>query len=103
MSQNKLYVGNLPYSVNENDIRDIFQEFGGIVEVKLITDRETGNSKGFAFVTMDSQQAAESSLALNGKEFNGRNIKVNVARENDSRGGSRGGDRGDRGDRGGRW
>lgn len=91
MSQNKLYVGNLPYSADENDIRDAFEQFGEITEVKLITDRETGRSKGFSFITMESQQAAENALTMNGKEINGRSVKVSIARENNSRGSDRGG------------
>lgn len=95
MSQNKLYVGNLPYSVTEDELQKHFEEFGEVLDINLIKDRETGRAKGFGFVTMDSQQAAENSLSLNGKEVGGRAIRVNEARESggsSSRGG-RGGDR----------
>lgn len=88
--QNKLYVGNLPYTAGENDIREAFKQYGDVQEIKLITDRETGNSKGFAFVTMDTQLAAETSVKnMNGKEIKGRSIKVNIARENNNKRDSR--------------
>src|SRR5687767_10298271 len=73
-----IYVGNLPYSVSEKDLRDIFSNFGDLQSVKLITDRETGNPKGFGFVTLaDQSRVDEAVKALNGTEFQGRALKIN--------------------------
>ena len=91
MQQNKLYVGNFPYSVDEAQLRELFSSFGQIEDIALIKDRETGRSKGFAFITFASQQAAETALSLNGKDIEGRAIKVNMAQEKESRGGRGGG------------
>jgi RNA recognition motif-containing protein len=91
MQQNKLYVGNFPYSVDETQLREMFSAYGDIQDIALIKDRETGRSKGFAFITFASQQAAEKALALNGKEVEGRALKVNMAQEKESRGGRGGG------------
>jgi cold-inducible RNA-binding protein len=91
MQQNKLYVGNFPYSVDEAQLREMFSAYGDIQDIALIKDRETGRSKGFAFITFASQQAAEKALALNGKEVDGRALKVNMAQEKESRGGRGGG------------
>lgn len=102
MQQNKLYVGNFPYSVDEAQLRTLFSAYGEISELAMIMDRETGRPKGFAFITFASQQAAEKALEQNGRDLGGRPLKVNMAAERDSRGG---GDRGGRhggGDRGGR-
>src|SRR3989338_10923627 len=93
MSQLKIYVGNLSYNTTPEDLSTLFNEYGEIDQVRLITDKETGRSKGFAFVSFKEQTAAEAALVVNGKEFQGRHLRVNVAKE----GGS--GDRGDRGDR----
>lgn len=110
MKQPKIYVGNLAYEVTSDDLQDHFGRYGEIAEVKLIMDRITGRSKGFAFVTFATDQAAQDSLASNGVELNGRKMKVNEAKEEVRRsGGGGGGHRGgggrggDRGDRGGRW
>jgi len=91
MQQNKLYVGNFPYSVDESQLREMFSSFGAIDDVALIKDRETGRSKGFAFITFATQQAAETALSLNGKDIEGRSLKVNMAQERESRGGRGGG------------
>ncbi|MBX9608463.1 MAG: RNA-binding protein [Gammaproteobacteria bacterium] len=96
MQQNKLYVGNFPYSVNENDLRDLFASYGPIEDVRLITDRETGRSKGFAFITFATQSAAESALEQNGKDMKGRALRVNVAQDKVKTGGGGGGPRNDR-------
>lgn len=93
MQQNKLYVGNFPYSVDESQLREMFSSFGQIEEIALIKDKETGRSKGFAFITFATQKAAETALSLNGKEIEGRAIKVNMAQEKESRGGRGGGGR----------
>jgi RNA recognition motif-containing protein len=98
MQQNKLYVGNFPYSVDEAQLRGLFTPYGEISELAMIMDRETGRPKGFAFITFASQQAAEKALELNGRDLGGRPLKVNMAMERDSRsgGGRRGGGGGSR-------
>ncbi len=90
MQQNKLYVGNLSYSVGETQLKDLFAPYGEINEVTLIEDRETGRSKGFAFITFATSEAAEKALEQDGKEYDGRPLKVNAAQERD-RGGKSGG------------
>ncbi len=87
MAQNKLYVGNFPYSVSEAQLRDLFSTYGDITDIALIMDRETGRPKGFGFVTFATQAAAEAALELDGRDLGGRPLKVNVAMERDSRGG----------------
>ena len=75
-----IYVGKLPYSVTEDDLRAMFLEFGQLEEVKIIKDKFSGQSKGFGFVEMPSNSEADQAIkALNGKRVNGRNIKVNPA------------------------
>ena len=91
MQQNKLYVGNLPYNVDDNQLQDLFGQYGEIQELALIKDRDTGRPKGFAFVTFATQQAAESALAQNGKDLGGRSLKVNIATERKPGVGGRGG------------
>ncbi len=88
----RLYVGNLPYDTNEEQLRTLFQEGGRQVsEVKIITDRDTGRPRGFAFVEMSSQSDADAAVnALNGKDYGGRALTVNEAREQAPRGGGRG-------------
>ena len=77
----KLYVGNLSYKVTEDDLKDLFGEFGSVTEVNVITDRETGRPRGFAFVEMDSDDEATKAInSLNGKELQDREIVVNEAR-----------------------
>jgi len=85
-----IYVGNLPYSVVEEDLREIFEEYGEVATVKIISDKLTGRSKGFGFVEMDDDEEAKKAIEeLNNAEISGRNIKVNESRprSNDSRGG----------------
>ena len=97
----KIYVGNLPFRCEQDDLRTVFEQFGGIEDLIIIKDRETGRSKGFAFVEFENQAAAQEALSMDGKDFQGRPLKVNVAKERTER--ERGSsDRGDRGDRGGR-
>jgi cold-inducible RNA-binding protein len=105
----KLFVGGLSFNTTDDGLREGFARFGEITEAKVITDRDTGRSRGFGFVTFTDEQAAQKAIAeLNGTEFDGRNIKVNEA-EDKPRGGGRGGGGGgyggggDRGGRGGRW
>lgn len=103
--QNQLFIGNLAFSTTKEDLEGAFSVYGPIVEVKIPTDRYTGRVRGFAFVTFETQQAAEKALALDGKDLNGRPIRVNVAQEKKGGegGGGRGGDsRGGMGGGGGR-
>ena len=76
----RLFVGNLPFETSELDLRDLFGQSGQIVEVKVVTDRETGRSRGFAFVEMSNADEAGKAIAdLNGRDFGGRTLKVNEA------------------------
>ncbi len=98
MQKNKLYVGNLSYSVDESQLKEVFASYGDINEVTLIKDRDTGRSKGFAFITFEKNEAAEKALEQDGKEHDGRPLKVNLAQEKErsdrgSRGGGFGGDK----------
>jgi len=95
----KLYVGNLGFGVSGNDLEQLFAGHGTVDNVNLITDRDTGQSKGFAFVEMSSDSEAAAAIsALDGKEHEGRTIKVNEAKPREAGGGGRGGS-----GRGGRW
>ena len=90
----KLYVGNLPYSASEQSVRDAFSKCGTVSSVSIISDRDTGQSKGFGFVEMSSDAEAQAAIQqLNGTSLDGRQIKVNEAkpRENRSGGGGYGG------------
>jgi len=90
----KLYVGNLSFSSTEDDLKDLFGRHGSVESVAVITDRETGRPRGFAFVEMSEGSAAEDAIrALDGTDFGGRNIKVNEAQDR-NRGGGGGGGRG---------
>jgi len=88
----KLYVGNLAFSATEKEIRDLFGQYGSVSSVSLITDRETGQPRGFGFVEMEDG-ADDAIRALDGKEVGGRTIKVNEARPREDRGGGGGGGR----------
>ena len=95
----KLFVGNLGFDVTENDLQDLFGGFGPVTEVNLITDRATGRSRGFAFVTMATPEGAKAALeGAGGKSLKGRDLKVNEARarEEGGGGGRRGGPGGGR-------
>src|SRR5437667_10902232 len=82
----KLYVGNLSFATTENDLQDLFEQQGQVNEVRLMMDRMTGKSRGFAFVTMnDGAQASAAKSALNGREVNGRTLTVNEARPREER------------------
>jgi RNA recognition motif-containing protein len=88
----KLYVGNLPYSATEQSLRDAFAESGTVDTVSVITDRDTGQSKGFAFVEMASDgEAQAATAAMNGTTMDGRQIKVNEAKPREKGGGGGGG------------
>jgi cold-inducible RNA-binding protein len=87
----KLYVGNLSYDTTEDDIRTLFAQAGTVNEVALIKDRDTGTSKGFAFVTMSSQDEANKAIEqFNGKSLGNRELTVNVARPREERSGGGG-------------
>ena len=124
--ESKLYVGNLSYSTTEEDLRQLFSQAGNVKSVSVIKDRDTGRSKGFAFVEMSSDDDAQKAISqFNGQSFQDRSLKVNVARPREDRprgggggggfggprggggggdrGGPRGGGGGDRGGRGRSW
>ena len=76
----KLYVGNLPYSVDDSKLAEMFSEFGEVSSATVISDRDSGRSKGFGFVEMDDSAADAAMAAMDGKEIDGRALKVNEAR-----------------------
>ena len=91
MSNNKLYVGNLPYTIDDDSLRHKFAEYGSVQSAKVMMDRDTGRSKGFGFVEMANEQEAEAAIAgLNGMSVGGRSIVVNVSRPKESTGGAGG-------------
>ena len=93
----KMYVGNLPFETNEQDLRTLFVDHGEVTDVHIPMDRDSGRPRGFAFVTMDSKSSMVNAIkALDGQDFGGRNLKVNEARPREDRGGGGGG-------RGQRW
>jgi len=104
---NKLYVGNLPFSATDDGLREMFAQAGQVESARIITDRDTGRSKGFGFVEMSTEQeASEAIKKFNGKELDGRALTVNEARPmtpRDSGGGGRGGHRGGGGGGRQRW
>ncbi len=88
----KLYVGNLPFSSTEDELRTIFENHGSVASVNVITDRETGRARGFAFVEMEDASAADAAMqALDGSDLGGRNIRVNEAQDKRQGGGGGGG------------
>lgn len=89
----KLYVGNLPFTATEGELNGLFSEYGTVQKVDLITDRETGRPRGFGFVEMDASGADKAISALDNKDFNGRTLKVNVAKPRSDGGGSQRADR----------
>jgi len=103
----KLYVGNLPYSMRDDDLQQHFAQFGQVNSAKVMMDRDTGRSKGFAFVEMGSRDEAQAAIrGMNGQSIDGRNLVVNEARPREERpggfgGGNRGGFGGGGGGRGG--
>ncbi|MGP1450394.1 MAG: RNA recognition motif domain-containing protein [Wolinella sp.] len=80
-----IYVGNMAYSASEQDVRELFSQYGDVVSVKLISDRDTGKAKGFGFVEMEDAGADRAIEALNNKEFLGRNLRVNEAKPREPR------------------
>ncbi|MEI6532687.1 MAG: RNA-binding protein [Candidatus Roizmanbacteria bacterium] len=101
MDKNKLFVGSLPWAVNSDSLREIFAQYGEIVEATVITDRMTGRSKGFGFVTFANPDDAQKALEMDGREVEGRKIVVNIAKPKEDRGSGGGGFRRDN-SRGGR-
>lgn len=104
----KLYVGNLNFRTTQESLDGLFSNYGEVQEVALITDRETGRPRGFAFVTMDDEGGKQAIEALNGQEFEGRSLNINEARPREPRsggggGGGRGGYGGGGGGGGDRW
>lgn len=103
--EKKLYVGNLSYDATREDVQSLFESHGTVSDVFIVKDRESGRPRGFAFVTMETQESMEAAIeALNGEEFMGRNLAINEARPREERsgggdgggyrgGGGRGGDR----------
>jgi RNA recognition motif-containing protein len=83
----KLYVGNLPFTVTEDQLRELFSPHGTVEKLSLISDRDTGRPRGFAFVEMANADAARAMQSLNGKDFGGRALKVNEAQERERSGG----------------
>ncbi len=77
----KIYVGNLPFTASEEDVKELFTTHGDIQSIKLITDFETGRFRGFGFVEMEEDHAQTAIDALNGTDYNGRTLRVNEARE----------------------
>ena len=101
MSSKNLYVGNLPFNTTEQDLQQLFGQYGTVTKAQVITDRETGRSRGFGFVEMSSG-VEEAIQAMNGADYQGRRLTVNEARprEERPRGGGFGGGGGGRGARG---
>lgn len=84
--ESKLYVGNLPYSIRDDRLSELFAQAGTVVSASVVTDRETGRSKGFAFVEMSSTDEAQKAIQLfNGYSLDGRDLRVNVARPREER------------------
>jgi RNA recognition motif-containing protein len=93
----KLYIGNLPFSTTEEELRTAFERHGSVDSVNVITDRETGRARGFAFVEMEDASAADDAMrALDGSDLGGRNLKVNEANDRQRGGGGSGYGRGNR-------
>ncbi|MBP7737147.1 MAG: RNA-binding protein [Spirochaetes bacterium] len=81
-----IYVGNLSYKMTDEDLRKLFSDFGTVAESKIVSDRDTGRSKGFGFVEMPNQAEGEEAIRqLNGKEIEGRSINVNIAKPKEDR------------------
>lgn len=107
----KLYVGNLSFNTTDQDLEEVFGEIGTVESTNIIADRDTGRSRGFAFVEMSTSEEAQNAISeLDGKEVDGRQLKVNEAKPRENRGGGGGGGRGgygggggNRGGGGGRW
>ena len=82
----KIYVGNLPFTATEEEVRQAFEEHGEVQSIALITDRDTGRPRGFGFIEMESEAADAAITALDGRDLGGRNLRVNEARSREDRG-----------------
>lgn len=80
-----IYVGNLPFSASEDELRELFTAYGNVDSIRLMTDRDTGRPRGFGFVTMSDTDADSAIQALDGKDFGGRTLRVNEAQERKER------------------
>jgi RNA recognition motif-containing protein len=85
MEKNKLFVGNLPWSATTDSLREMFSQYGEVTDAFIPTDRETGRSRGFGFVTFANEADAQKALEMDGKEVDGRAIKVNLAKAKEER------------------
>ncbi len=105
MSQNKLYVGNVSFNTTDDQLVQLFSSYGTVGRASIVTDRETGRSRGFAFVEMGTAEEAKAAVQnLDGQMVEGRTLTVNIARPREGGGGGGGGGRGGRGGGGGgRW
>ncbi len=93
-----IFVGNLSFGVTEDAVRSLFEQYGAVERVSIVTDRDTGRAKGFGFVEMTGDAEAERAISsLNGQELDGRNLTINEARPKEDRGGGFGGGRGNGG------
>ena len=100
---NKLFVGGLSWDTNDETLRQAFEKFGSVTEAKVITDRDTGRSRGFGFETFDAPADAQTAMTeMDGHEIDGRSVRVNEAQDRRGGGGGGGGRGDDRGGRGGR-
>jgi len=81
----RIYVGNLPYTANEDEVRELFSQYGEVISVALVNDRETGRPRGFGFVEMPADDADAAIGALDGKDMGGRQLRVNEARPREPR------------------
>ena len=101
---NRLYIGNLSFQANTETLREAFAPYGEITDIHVVTDRDTGQSRGFGFITMGTDEEAKKAMtSMDGTMFDGRALRVNEAQERPARGGGGGGGRGGRGGNGGRW
>lgn len=85
MDKNKIFVGSLPWSINNDSLKELFAQYGEVTEAVVIMDRETGKSKGFGFVTFSTPESAQKALEMSGKEVDGRAIVVNIAKPREER------------------
>jgi RNA recognition motif-containing protein len=88
-TKNKLFIGGIPWSLTNEALKELFAEFGEITEAIIITDRDTGRSKGFGFVTFVNEADAQKALEMDGREIEGRNIMVNLAKPRENKDGFR--------------
>jgi RNA recognition motif-containing protein len=97
--QNTIFIGNLPFSTTKTDLQALFETFGTITNIHIPVNKETGQARGFAFVSFETTEQAEAALAVNGQDVKGRSIKVHLAHNNSQNGAGAGAPRGDRGPR----